>query len=501
VIKVAPSFSINSKTAVLNEITSRLAKKDANLWGEKAAAEAAIRLDWVDLPSTSRELLPTLDALSAWSREIGHENFILCGMGGSSLAPEVIAGHFKKELFILDSTEPTQVAELLKLDLEKSCIIIASKSGSTIETTSQKALFEDALTKAGLEIKNHMVIVTDPESPLHHSAREDGLKVITANPNVGGRFSALSAFGLVPAALIGVDVSLLLDDAEDAAETFIAPDSSVVRVASLLAEKEFAFARFYDGDSDHPGLADWIEQLVAESTGKDGKGVLPIVLSRAPKDRSKVITFKDGDALSVTGPLGAQFIFWEWVTALLCFLLKVDPFNQPNVAESKERTGKILSDWKNLTASKGDLIDNCEVFATNAHNSLTEYLRELGTGEYLAVMAYLNRNADKRLIEIREILEAKLKLPITFGWGPRFLHSTGQFHKGGPLVGTFLQITSTPDLNLEIPGAGYGFERLILAQALGDNEALASRGLKVMRIDIKNREAGIEQLLREVAKL
>jgi len=501
VIKLAQSFATNSNTTALNAITTRLADKDATLWGPDATAEAAIRLDWVDLPHSSRELLPTLDALSAWSRELGHEHFILCGMGGSSLAPEVIATHFKKSLVILDSTEPSQVADALKCDLAKSCIIVASKSGSTIETASQKALFEAALTKAGLPIKDHMVIITDPDSPLHKSATSEGLRTINANPKVGGRFSALSAFGLVPAALIGVDVSLLLDDAADAAAQFTQPDSPVVRVAAKLFEREFAFARFFDGDSLYPGLADWIEQLVAESTGKDGKGVLPVVLAKAPSDRSNVISFKEGDPLSITGPLGAQLIFWEWVTALLCFLLKVDPFNQPNVAESKERTGKILFDWSKRPSNSGHLIDNLEVFAEEKRSSLSEYLKALNSGEYLAVMAYLNRNSDGEISQLRDLLESKLGIPTTFGWGPRFLHSTGQFHKGGPLVGTFLQITAEPESTVEIPNAGYGFERLVLAQALGDDDALSSRGLRVIRVNLKEREAGIEQLLKEVAKL
>ena len=500
-IKLSFSLPSNSNTADLNAITRKLAAKDPSLWGAAAASEAAIRLDWVDLPQESRELLPTLDALSAWSRELGHENFILCGMGGSSLAPEVIAAHYKKKLIVVDSTEPSQVAQALQINLAKSCVIVASKSGSTIETASQKALFESAFKEAGLDLKNHMVIITDPDSPLHKSALSQGLRTVIANPKVGGRFSALSAFGLTPAALIGVDVSLLLDDASDAAQTFSNPDSAPVQVASMLAEKRFEFARFFDGDSPYPGLADWIEQLVAESTGKDGKGILPVVLNRAPNSRAEVITFKESDPLAIVGTLGAQFIFWEWVTALLCYLLKVDPFNQPNVAESKERTGALLSNWKNYSESVGHRLGDLEIFSNSRAESLDDYLRELKTGKYLAVMAYLNRETDSQIVEIRESLESRLGVPTTFGWGPRFLHSTGQFHKGGPLVGTFLQITSDSHIALEIPGAGYGFERLVLAQALGDNEALASRGLKVIRIHLKERRAGINQLISAIAEV
>ena len=184
----------NEKWEILNKVLPRLARKDPTIWGELAKVEAKIRLDWVDLPSTSRDLLPTLDALSAWSREMGHSHFILCGMGGSSLAPEVIAAHYRREIVILDSTQPDQVSEALNLDLSRSCIIIASKSGSTIETASQKAVFQSALVSAGLDPRNHLVVITDPDSPLHQSAVADGLKVVIAKPKVGGRFSALSEF-------------------------------------------------------------------------------------------------------------------------------------------------------------------------------------------------------------------------------------------------------------------------------------------------------------------
>ncbi len=485
----------------LNSITPSLAAKNPSLWGAQAAAEAAVRLDWVDLPESSRDLLPALDALSAWSRELGHTHFILCGMGGSSLAPEVIASHFNKELTILDSTDPNQIRDALSIDLSKSCIIVASKSGGTIETASQRALFQDYLVRAGLDPKDHLVIITDPESPLYESAIQDGLRVITANPKVGGRFSALSAFGLTPAALLGIDVSVLLDDAADAAATFVAPDSPVVAMAELLARETFRFARFYDGDSPFPGLADWIEQLVAESTGKDGKGVLPIVLHGSPVDRSAIITFNEGDPLSVTGPLGAQFIFWEWVTALLCYLIEVDPFNQPNVAESKERTASILNSWNELRVTPRFETDYLQVFTSIPRNSLAELLKELALGEYLGIMAYLNRNKEFELIQLQGMLEAKLQKPTTFGWGPRFLHSTGQFHKGGPLTGSFLQVTGDPDEALPIPGKNFGFERLILAQALGDYEALSSRGLPVIRLHLKDRAAGISELLRTAKSL
>ena len=490
----------------LNAITGRLAKKDPTIWGPKAQAEASIRLGWVDLPESSRQLLPSLDALVAWSREREHDTFILCGMGGSSLAPEVMAKSYGKSLVVLDSTDPDQVIAATPDDLSRTCIIIGSKSGSTIETASARSYFTSALVKAGLDPKNHIVVVTDPGSPFDKSARTEGLRTINADPKVGGRFSALSAFGLVPAALIGIDVSVLLDDAIAASDEFTHPDSSVVKMASLLSSKDFSYVGFYDSDSNVPGLGDWIEQLIAESTGKDGRGVLPVVIESASSSLYPVIGFTEKSSISVIGPLGAQFIFWEWVTALLGYLLEVDPFNQPNVTEAKERTSSLLQSWSAESArfpAPSFSTNNCDIFTSSPAKSLAELFAEL-RGEssgYFAIMAYLNRESDQEIMSLRALIESKKSQPTTFGWGPRFLHSTGQFHKGGPLVGTFIQITGEPERELEIPGAGYGFERLILAQALGDNQALASRDLTVVRIHLKKRREGIQEILRAVSEI
>lgn len=488
--------------ARLADIAVRLARKDPSIWGAAAQAEASIRLDWVDLPHESRDLLPILDALSAWSRELRHETFILCGMGGSSLAPEVIAQCFAKELVVLDATDPNQVRASIPDDLSRSCIIVGSKSGSTIETASQKSLFISLLNESSLDPRDHMVIITDPGSPLDREARAEGLKVVNANPNVGGRFSALSAFGLTPAALIGVDISLLLDDAADAASTFSQPDSVAIQMAAFL--KKYRYVGFCDRNSQLPGISDWIEQLVAESTGKDGRGVLPIVVESSNEFLGyPVITFDGKGQNSVTGPLGAHFIFWEWVTALLCYLLEVDPFNQPNVSESKERTGAVLKGLQAAQKHKEHSSESITVFAEAPHVSLTQALQELQpvADGYLAIMAYLDRIHDGDLVELRKLCEEKFKRPVTFGWGPRFLHSTGQFHKGGPLVGSFLQLTGSASHEIKIPGREFGFGELVMAQAQGDQEALSSRGLKVTRIHLNDRKVGIAELLSAVRAL
>jgi glucose-6-phosphate isomerase len=489
----------------LDQITIRLAKCDPTIWGQSASKEAAIRLNWVNLPEKSRELLPQLDALSAWSREFGHEVFILCGMGGSSLAPEVMAQVYKKKLTILDSTDPAHVKRVLDQDLSKSCIIIGSKSGSTIETASQMAASNEQLIKQGLDPKNHFVVITDPGSPLDIQARERNLRVVNADPNVGGRFSALSAYGLTPAALIGIDVSILLDDAYEASLSFTKAGSVVTQVAAALADKAFSFTGFLDTGSNVAGLSEWIEQLIAESTGKDGKGVLPIALSSSSSLNYPVISFDGSGSNSVEASLGEHFIFWQWVTALLGYLLQVDPFNQPNVTEAKEKTSALLSRWSKNKEVLSPVFESSSIaiYSTFEERSVASYLERAITNStgYLAIMAYLHRGSDDQIKELAPLLERKSKLPTTFGWGPRFLHSTGQFHKGGPNTGSFIQITAEQENSWSIAGRDFGFETLIMAQALGDMEALSSRGLSVIRFHLKDRKQGIAELLTSAGKI
>ena len=489
----------------LDKVTDRLANCDPTIWGESATKEAAIRLNWVNLPEKSRELLPQLDALSAWSREFGHEVFILCGMGGSSLAPEVMAQVYKKKLIILDSTDPAHVKSVLDQDLSKSCIIIGSKSGSTIETASQMAAANEQLIKQGLDPKNHFVVITDPGSPLDIQARETSLRVVNADPNVGGRFSALSAYGLTPAALIGIDISILLDDAYEASLAFTKPGSVVTQVAAALADKFFSFTGFLDTGSNVAGLSEWIEQLIAESTGKNGKGVLPITLRRKSSLNYPVISFDGSGSNSVEASLGEHFIFWQWVTALLGYLLGVDPFNQPNVTEAKEKTSALLSRWSKGREEISPVFEseNIAIYSSLREKSVEHYLGKAiaNSRGYLAIMAYLHRGADDQIKDLAPLLESKSKFPTTFGWGPRFLHSTGQFHKGGPSTGSFIQITAEYENAWPIAGRDFGFETLIMAQALGDMEALSSRDFSVIRFHLKNRKQGIAELLSAAGKI
>jgi glucose-6-phosphate isomerase len=490
----------------LQAFHERLKQKDSTIWGPEAQAEAAVRLNWIDLPESTRELLPQFDALAAKHRD--KSTVVLCGMGGSSLGPEVIAQTFGKKLFVLDSTDPNYIAHALNVDLAKTVVVVSSKSGSTIETSSQRALFEGAFADAGLNPVAHMVFVTDPGSPLDKQVREGGFNVVNADPNVGGRFSVLSPFGLLPSALIGIDVSVLLDNASETKSEFFADSQTMCDIAYLLTYVASQYVAYTDQDSGMPGLSDWIEQLVAESTGKNQVGRLPVVAEssqRGLEGAAFTIAFAGTADLVVEGDLASQFIVWEWVTALVGAALAIDPFNQPNVTEAKEQTSALLNEWKGvLPAFSGDTeIGALEIFGqgANATEALSQLISQIPADGYIAVMAYLDRKDDGAIVELREILASKSNRPVTFGWGPRFLHSTGQFHKGGQQNGVFLQITGDVEKDIAIPGQSYGFKTLLAAQALGDGKALASRKYPLLRFNLSNRAMGISELLKAAKAL
>jgi glucose-6-phosphate isomerase len=485
----------------LEGVHARLALKDPTIWGPEAQAEAAVRLNWVDLPESSRSLLPEIDALVARFPHI--TRVILAGMGGSSLAPEVIAQSFKKTLFILDSTDPEYFAHALTEDLSSTLLIVSSKSGSTIETSSARAIFTAAYQDQGLDLASHILIITDPGSPLDLQARSQGLAVINADPHVGGRFSALTAFGLVPAAFTGVDVSVLLDQASDMKADFLHDSTPIIDVASLLITESKQYIAFVDQGSGLAGLSDWIEQLIAESTGKSGVGRLPIAVddvTTAAIGGALRVSFSEGDADLVTvGSLGEHFIFWEWVTALMGSALDIDPFNQPNVTEAKNATSQLLEGWNGvLPQFTADYIDeSVAIFGEDKtlHQSLISFFETVPPDGYISIHAYLDRRDDEKVRELQSIISKKTGKPVTFGWGPRFLHSTGQFHKGGQQNGAFLQITGDSAKDLDIPGQNFTLQTLLMAQALGDHAALQKRKFPLLRLHLEDRSAGILQLL------
>jgi glucose-6-phosphate isomerase len=501
----------SARYAYLREVHRKIAAKDATTWGPAAAEEAAIRLNWVDLPTSSMALRDEVTAIAA--KFADKSQIVLCGMGGSSLAPEVLSKTFKREIIIVDSTDPNYIAHALNGDLSKTVFVVSSKSGSTIETSSQRALFQSKVAEAGLDVTSHIVFVTDPGSPLDVETRAAGFTVVNADPNVGGRFSALSAFGVVPAVLAGIDIWSVLVDAAKAKEDFLANDETIIDISYLLSEIAGQYIGFTDHGSSVLGISDWIEQLIAESTGKDGKGRLPIVaesVAAAEVGNPFTISFSDeGADLNVVAPLGAHFIFWEWVTAILGAALAIDPFNQPNVTEAKDQTLALLAEWKSSGKTiSPTLIPDCavgdvEIFGAGASikESLLEMISKTSDDGYICIMAYLDRRDDVALEELRALIASASGRPTTFGWGPRFMHSTGQFHKAGQPNGTFIQITGEVDCDFEIPGRDFSFATLVAAQGLGDGKALAKRQYPLLRLHLKNRSAGIEEILKAARSL
>jgi glucose-6-phosphate isomerase len=511
--------------ADLDGVAGRLAAKDATLWGPAAQPEASERLGWLDLPESSEALLPQLRALREKVRAAGLDHVVLAGMGGSSLAPEVITRTAGADLTILDTTDPHQVGRALADRVDRTVLVVASKSGSTVETDSHKRAFEAAFQDAGLtpgEVADRIVVVTDPGSPLEKSARDAGYEVVLADPTVGGRYSALSAFGLTPSYLAGADVERLLADARVLGERLDEDDNPALRLGAALGaaartgRDKLAIA---DNGSGIVGFGDWAEQLVAESTGKEGTGILPVVVegvdapgfTGAGQDAVRVVIGPPVDgvqAVSVTGSLGAQFLLWEYATAIAGRVLGINPFDQPNVAESKENTAAILEESQSggeVLLPKPLLTDGAvEVHADrdllgdadDLGSVLRVLLGHLPPTGYLAVMAYLDRQGDAAAEHLRAPLaRAASDRPVTFGWAPRFLHSTGQLHKGGPQVGVFLQVTGAVQQDLAVPGRPYTFGTLQMAQALGDQRALAGRGRPVARLHLTDRAGGLRQLL------
>lgn len=511
-------------------IASGITAGDADLWGPDAAAEAARRLGWVDAVTVSRPLVPEILALREDLLARGLTRVVLAGMGGSSLAPEVIAQTAGVPLVILDSTDPGQVLAAIDGDAEsgglaQTVLVVASKSGSTVETDSARRAFEAAWSDLGIDPAERIVVVTDPGSPLEESARAAGYRVFTADPTVGGRYSALTAFGLVPSGLAGVDIDELLDEAEATLLEVAIDDPrnpALVLAAAIAGTAANGARRDKLGlvsDGTHiVGLPDWIEQLVAESTGKNGTGILPVVLlpvspevEQTPHDVQIVRLVDDavhfrileqypGEVL-ISGSLGAQFVVWEYATAIAGRMLGINPFDQPDVESAKEAARGLL-DARPPARPAAFAADGVEARVSDpalaASGTLAGVLealwQRLGDGGYVAVQAYLDRTAVPQLAGIRELIAADTGRPTTFGWGPRFLHSTGQYHKGGPATGVFVQILGSGEIDLEIPGRPFTFGQLIAAQAAGDADVLVAHGRPVITLTLTDPQADVLSL-------
>ena len=520
------ALELHLPVLVEDRIATRIFAKDHTLWGPDAEAESAVRLGWVEAATVSQPLVKDILELRDALKSEGVTRIVLCGMGGSSLAPEVIAGTAGVELTVLDSTDPDQVRAALADRLDGTAIVVSSKSGSTVETDSQRRVFEKAFNDAGIDARSRIIIVTDPGSPLDKASRDAGYRaVFNADPNVGGRFSALTAFGLVPSGLAGVDIQAFLDEAEEAAEILNddAPENIGLALGTALGgtsplRNKIVIAE--DG-SGIVGFADWAEQLIAESTGKLGTGVLPVVAGPnspeatigAPDVLVVRLVAADADVelgeneVAIAGGLPTQMMVWEFATAVAGRLLGINPFDQPDVEAAKVAARGLLDAQPEPTPAAfvdgsievrgGDWLGD----ARTAEDAVKALLDTLESDSYLSVQAYFDRLAFAQLEGIRDELAAVSGRPVTFGWGPRFLHSTGQFHKGGPGIGVFLQVTAASAEDLAIPERPFTFGELIAAQAAGDAQVLTDHGRPVLRLHLTDRAAGVAQLQDIIAAL
>jgi glucose-6-phosphate isomerase len=502
---------------VSDRVASRLASKDFTLWGKDAEDESSKRLGWITSAIDSQPLVAGILALRSELASKRVTRFVLCGMGGSSLAPEVITKTAGVELVVLDSTEPSQIANALSGDIARTAVVVSSKSGSTVETDSQKRVFEKAFTDSGIEKTDRIIIVTDPGSPMEAAAKADGYRIFNADPSVGGRYSALTAFGIVPSGLAGADIQELLSDATLAAAALAADD---VNNPALVLGAVLARTRSLSGYRDKVGLVvdgspivgfgDWAEQLIAESTGKLGLGVLPVVfepnspeLVNKPADLILARVVADanvatGDEVSVSGSLGEQFLLWEVATVVASRLIGINPFDQPDVESAKIAARGMLEQRAEISAPRFES-EGVEIRTTGLNLSGAETLgqailglfAQLDEDGYVSIHAYLDRTSAAQAADLRDQIAKATGRPTTFGWAPRFLHSTGQYHKGGPRQGVFLQITAASQADVAVPGRDFTFGELIASQAAGDASVLGNLGRPVLTLTLHDVAAGL----------
>jgi glucose-6-phosphate isomerase len=476
-----------------NRTTERIWARDHTVW-KSDPTELADRLGWLDVAPDLRAEVPRLSSLAAGVRAHGLDQVLLLGMGGSSLGPEVIRetyglGAGVAVFEVLDSTHPDQVrATEERLDLARTLVVVASKSGSTIETMSQFDYFWGRIGDG-----SQFVAITDPGSALEALGTERGFREVFLNrADIGGRFSVLSHFGMVPAALLGAPLEQILDDAiAMAARCHASAEASVnpglllgaVLGESALAGRDKCTLRL---PAQFASLGWWIEQLVAESTGKEGKGILPVEgESPLPADEyghdRMFVTYEPdpgAEALEAAGQpvvrlaptgLGGEFFRWEFATAVAGAILGVQPFDQPNVQEAKDAAARIL---------RGE--------TPHVNPASFEAVMEtVNADDYIAINAFLPRSLETRarLQTVRDTLADRYGVATSVGFGPRFLHSTGQLHKGGPNSGVFIEVVEPSRDDVPIPGRSYTFGQLIEAQALGDLAALAAHGRRACRIE------------------
>lgn len=502
----------------------RLHGRDPGLWSSDPAAQAAIgeRLGWLAAASGAPQWAARVSELAAGARADGLSQVVLAGMGGSSLAAEVFAAAYDPaRLTVLDSTHPAVVRGALdEADRDRTLVLVASKSGTTAETDAFTARAETRF-----DAGRQLVAITDPGTPLARRAAERGYRDVLENPaDIGGRFSALSLFGAAPAALVGADIERLWQGATRMLEAcgpgLLAGDNPAAQLAAFIGglarngrDKLTLLA-----PPELSALCDWIEQLIAESTGKQGRGVIPVVGEPAGppevygEDRAFVALCPRGEspvdldglaaaaqpvlALDVGGPedLGAELVRWEIATALLGALLGVNPFDEPDVADAKANTRAVL---EQLAA--GEPLASPEPAAAE-DAAVERLLASLRPGDYVSLQLYLPPSAAlaARCDPLRSQLRAEHGVATTLGWGPRLLHSAGQLHKGGPDSVAVLQLVDTAAQELAIPDRDYGFATFLRAQSLGDLRALNDRGRRAVQLGVEGPE-GVPAVLERLA--
>ncbi len=530
------------------ELIDRLWRKDATLWKTAFANgdDPGKWMGWLDAVEWMRE---HIDSLSAWADEVcksgRYDHVVLLGMGGSSLAAEVFAGVFASRpgflrLTVVDTTSPAQL-NALDFDFERALFLVSSKSGTTLETLDLFAWF---YRRAGSKWEcpgERFAAITDAGSPLAHEAEKSGFCRIFLNPaDIGGRYSALSFFGLVPAALIGVDLNLLFENLRQFRDQMQSGDDTrVIELAQLLGDNALAGRNLMRLNIAKPiqSLAGWIEQLIAESAGKNGVGLIPVYgetgaeRDRGPSERSFTInigadfgperetvpTVPDADAswsLSDPYDIAREFFRWQMATALATAMMDVNPFDQPDVEQAKSQARMFVESIQPVGFRSFMENDFCvfyagDVIADGADCSrladvFDRFQSRLAAAEYLGIMAWLPVFApvEEHLGQIRAQLSRRFDLPATLGFGPRYLHSTGQLHKGGPASGCFIQIVDSGIESLPAPGRQYGFDDLYRAQADGDYRVLENRARPVMRIELKgDRLEALDRLRRGLAEM
>lgn len=513
-------------------VPKRIWSKDASLWlydetTPARAKEIVNRLGWLDLPLRMQAQIEEIKKKTDELRQQGFRHIVLLGMGGSSLAAQVFAslannnelGDPRIDFRLIDTTHPTEIAQIeSSIDLKRTLFIVASKSGTTQETICLLTYFFEKISKLSSKPGDHFIAITDPHTPLHQSAESHGFKHIFLAPSdVGGRYSALSHFGLVPASLMGIDIAGLISQARRAAEACSSYLDSCENPALIIAA---AIAQLYEQGIDKLALiaegpisifADWLEQLIAESTGKQGKGILPVInepwidglrysqprllvkidinSTEAGNNRLDQMLKEAADQqcpifrIKISHPLeiAAHMFIWEFAIAAVCSEIGVNAFDEPDVKLAKDLARKAIQSKIRPDGDQEPFIV-CKTIDQLA-NQVDNLLADTKPQDYFAIQAFLPRSGDlvRDFQSLRLSVVKKYGIATTLGFGPRFLHSTGQLHKGGPSTGHFLQVLDRPSVDMAIPQTDISFAELITAQAMGDYLALRERGRRIIR--------------------